>query len=224
MIGKKINMLTVLEKADFKQNNATMWKCLCECGNITYARTTALNKGTKYSCGCYQRIVASKPKIHGMSKTRMYKIHNSMKTRCFKETDPRYLLYGAKGITVCDEWSGKNGFINFYNWSIKNGYADNLTIDRINSKGNYEPNNCRWVDWNVQANNTSRNHLITYKGETHTMGEWAKILGIKYSTLNARLWSGVPVEIAMENKKYKKGEIKKLINPRIEVEIEVVNA
>ena len=151
-----------------------------------------------------------------MYKTRIYKIYHAMKARCTYPKDPRYNKYGANGITVCEEWLGEDGFINFYNWSMENNYTDELTIDRIDSNGNYEPSNCRWVDYFVQSNNTNRNHRISYHGENHTIGEWSKILGINYNTLNQRIWSGIPIEVAMTNKRFKKGEMKKLIEVIIE--------
>ena len=124
---------------------------------------------------------------HGMSKTRIYKTYHAMKARCTYEKDSRYSKYGGKGITVCDEWLGESGFINFYNWSMENGYTDELTIDRIDNTGNYEPSNCRWVDYKIQANNTSRNRMLTYNGKTQTMAEWSKELDISYDTLNSRI-------------------------------------
>ena len=120
-------------------------------------------------------------KINGLSKTRIYKIYHRMVYRCRKDkTSEAYKYYREKNITVCDEWLGESGFINFYNWSMENGYSDELTIDRIDSNGNYEPSNCRWVDYTVQANNTSRNRIITYAGKTQTMAEWARELNIPY--------------------------------------------
>lgn len=207
LTGQCFNRLTVLSKADYKENNATIWKCKCECGNLTYQRTNAIKSGKVKSCGCLQREIARKPKKHGMYNTRIYKTYNSMKARCTKETDARYANYGAKGITICEEWLGDDGFINFYKWAMANGYEDYLTIDRIDSKGNYEPSNCRWVGYVEQNNNTSRNHLITYNGETHTIAEWAKILGINYNTLNQRLWKGLPIDVALNRNYLKKGKI-----------------
>ena len=83
------------------------------------------------------------------------------------------------------EW--KNDFSSFYNWSMKNGYKENLTIDRIDVNGNYEPSNCRWATSLVQANNQRRNHYITYKGKTQSLADWARELGISYTVLRARI-------------------------------------
>ena len=82
-------------------------------------------------------------------------------------SDVDYKNYGARGIKICDEW--KNDFKAFYDWAMSNGYADNLTIDRIDVNGNYEPSNCRWVTKEIQNKNTRRNINITYNGKTHNV-------------------------------------------------------
>jgi hypothetical protein len=108
-----------------------------------------------------------------------------------------YHRYGGRGITVCDEWQT---FEPFCKWAMSNGYDDCLTLDRINVNGNYEPSNCRWATPKEQANNRRTNHLLTHDGETHTIKEWAEILGINHRTLVGRInqlgWS---VEKALNN-------------------------
>lgn len=133
---------------------------------------------------------------HGKSNTRIYKIWDNMKARCYNKNKPKYKNYGARGVAVCQEW--KNNFVAFYEWAMHNGYNDNLTLNRIDNNGNYEPENCKWATAKEQMNNTSFNHKITYNGETHTLAEWASCLAINYSTLSKRInkynWS---VERAM---------------------------
>ena len=121
---------------------------------------------------------------HGMSKTRIYKIWVDMKRRCNNKNRKGYKYYGGRGITYCPEWEN---FEPFYKWALSNGYAENLTLDRIDVNGNYEPNNCRWVDYTTQANNTNRNHILTYKGKTQTLSEWAREYDIPYSILQDRI-------------------------------------
>lgn len=121
--------------------------------------------------------------IHGMKKTRIYKSWERIKRRC---NNPKtYKNYGGRGIKVCDEWS--KDFMAFYEWAMANGYRDDLTIDRIDVNGNYEPNNCRWVTMKEQENNRRNNHHITYNGETHTIAEWGDILNIPYKVLLQRI-------------------------------------
>ena len=128
-------------------------------------------------------------KTHGMSHQRLHNIWLSMRQRCEKPRCSGYWKYGAKGIRVCEEWSS---FEVFRDWAFENGYSDNLTIDRIDPKGNYEPSNCRWVTQKVQQNNRSNNVYITYNGETHNIEEWSKLTGISSKVIynrNHRGWS-----------------------------------
>ena len=122
---------------------------------------------------------------HGKSKTRLYNIWSDMKRRCYNPKNKRYNRYGGRGISVCDEW--KDDFQAFYDWAIYNDYAEDLTIDRIDVNGNYEPNNCRWITWKEQQRNTSRNRFITVNGVTRTMTEWAEITGIHRDVIKDRL-------------------------------------
>lgn len=108
-----------------------------------------------------------------------------MKNRCTNPNADNYPFYGGRGIKVCDEW--RDDFIPFRDWAISSGYADNLTLDRINNDGNYEPSNCRWETHLNQCNNTRRNHLLTFQGETHTISEWARIVGMNADTLERRI-------------------------------------
>lgn len=126
---------------------------------------------------------------HHATKTRMYKIWQSMHERCEREKHEHYENYGGRGITVCEEW---REFEPFRDWAVASGYSDKLSIDRINTDGNYCPENCRWVTMKEQQNNKRNNRRITYNGETHTITEWSEITGIKKTTIKERLnmsWS-----------------------------------
>ena len=127
---------------------------------------------------------------------RLYHIWFDMKRRCYQKQNKRWNKYGGRGIKVCPEWL--NNFQSFFDWSMANGYADNLTIDRIDLDGDYSPDNCRWADEFQQANNRSNNHYITYQGETKTMMEWSRDLNMNYSTLRKRIRDGWSVEEAFE--------------------------
>lgn len=126
---------------------------------------------------------------------RLYRIWKGVKGRCLSERGTSYQYYGGRGITVCDEWLGKDGFENFVKWSFENGYDENAnrgecTLDRIDSNGNYSPQNCRWENMKEQSNNTRRNRLVEYKGETKTLAQWAELLDLDYSVVLWRINKG----------------------------------
>lgn len=151
LTGKKFGRLTVVKRAENK-GNRRMWLCECECGNIKIIPAKGLLSGKSLSCGCYQREQTSKANIeHGMTGKRLYRIWKGMKSRCYCPNKPDYHRYGALGVEVCEEW--RDDFTAFEKWALANGYREDLTIDRIDFKGNYEPNNCRWTTQRVQARN-----------------------------------------------------------------------
>lgn len=143
---------------------------------------------------------------HGLKNTRIYRIYHNMLSRCYNSHMVAYSRYGARGITVCDEW--KNDFKSFYDWSISHGYQDNLTIDRIDNDGNYEPNNCRWTTCKTQSNNTSRCKYIIINGESKTVREWCEITGVNYSTAQDRMrrcrWDPIKAVTTPPNPKFRK--------------------
>ena len=130
-----------------------------------------------------------------MTNTRLFHIWQNMRGRCYCKTNYDYKDYGNRGIKICDEW--KYEFLNFYNWAINNGYKENLSIDRIDVNGNYEPNNCRWADNFTQANNKRNNKKYMYKGKLYTVRELTKIYGLNYEIISARLHKGWNIEKAI---------------------------
>jgi hypothetical protein len=117
-----------------------------------------------------------------------------MKSRCYNPNTPKFANHGGRGIKICDEWLGENGFINFYNWAIQNGYSDELTLDRIDNDGNYEPINCRWTTYEVQNFNRRVNRLFTINDETKTAKEWCEITNTNINTFWQRDLKGLTGE------------------------------
>lgn len=180
LTNQKFGRLLVLKKYETNDRH-TMWTCQCDCGKIINVYASHLKSGASVSCGCLSKERISKLNLsHGNTNTRLYHIWGGIKTRCYNKQSSSYRLYGDKGVIVCNEWLGKNGFINFYNWSMSNGYSDDLTIDRIDNNGNYEPSNCRWADKKTQSNNTRRTVFLEYNGEKYSMKELCEHLCIDY--------------------------------------------
>lgn len=152
--GMRFNKLTVIEQYGRDQYGKILWRCLCECGNETVTHGRDLVNGHCKSCGCICNMRKSENgKYKGLSKTRIFTIWKGMHYRCESSKCDCHELYGGRGIKVCEEWTGTQGFFNFLRWSLENGYADGLSIDRKNNDGDYEPSNCRWTDWVTQAKN-----------------------------------------------------------------------
>ena len=200
LAGQRFGRLVVLERVGTNKSGNVLWSCLCDCGNRIIARSDHLKDNHIQSCGCLQKEIASKSCIenkttHNMSKTKIYGAWGNMRKRCYNIKNKEYKNYGGRGINICDEWNNeKTGLINFYNWSMANGYKEDLTIDRKDVNGNYEPSNCRWATYKEQANNKRNNHYITYKNETNTVTEWSEKLGIKRKTLDWRIANGWTTE------------------------------
>lgn len=176
LTGKKFGMLTVVERAETKYGK-TRWKCLCDCGNYTYTITNRLLHGKSLSCGC--RAYSGKS-VHGMKGTRLYDIWLGMKKRCDNKGSKSYPRYGELGIKVCDDW--ESNFQNFYDWAISSGYADNLSIDRIDNYKGYSPENCRWVTMDEQARNKRNTIYLEYNGDKQPLSVWCKRYGFPYKS------------------------------------------
>jgi len=196
--GNKYNHLTAIEFVGITDKGHQMWIFECDCKDKAriVTRASYVVSGHTKSCGC-EKLVGHHKK-HNMSNTRLYNIYYNMIARCYNENDKSYKDYGAKGTIVCDEW--KTGFDSFAEWSLKNGYAEGLTIDRIDNSKGYSPDNCRWVSCKIQQNNRTNNHRLTFNGETHTLSEWETITGISQDNIYARLKLGWSVEKTLTEK------------------------
>lgn len=191
IIGQKFGRLTVIKLHHIKQTTRKFYYylCKCDCGNEYIVLKSSLLNNLTRSCGCYNnetRIKQCKKRAkHNLTDTRIHQIWEKMNGRCYCKTSPDYKNYGGRGIKVCNEWKE---FLPFYDWAINNGYQENLSIDRIDVNGNYEPFNCRWANAKTQQRNRRNNILITYLGETHCLSEWAEIYKIPYKLFYQRLF------------------------------------
>ena len=134
--------------------------------------------------------------MHNMTGTRLYGCYKGMMSRCYREKDIHYNAYGGRGITVCAEW--KNNAKAFINWALSNGYSDDLTIERIDVNGNYEPSNCTWIPMKDQYDNKRQNVMITFNGETHNAAYWGRIFNINPQSIRWRYRHGWNIERVFE--------------------------
>ena len=185
LTGQRFNYLTVIGRVQesAKDGNAR-WLCQCDCGNTCIVRTDHLKSGNNKSCGCKgNRMIPGRQKRIEPIDKRIVRIYAGMHTRCYNPNVDYYKYYGGRGITICDEWLGKDGCRHFYEWAKKNGYRKDLTIDRIDVNGNYEPSNCRWANSETQANNKRKSIKLLYNGKEVTMKELSDIIGVSKSSI-----------------------------------------
>lgn len=188
LTGKRFGRLTVIGIDEGRQSRKTYWICQCDCGKITSHRSDGLQSGSIRSCGCLKNELSAervaKNHKHKQSGTRLYHIWQGMKRRCYTETSPDYQRWGGRGIKMCDQW--RDSFESFFEWAMKSGYSDTLTIDRVDNDGDYTPDNCRWASAKEQGRNRRSNISITIGNTTKSLTEWCEIFGLDYRTVNAR--------------------------------------
>lgn len=190
--GQRYGHLLVISEMP-ASGSQSQWLCRCDCGAEVVVQLGNLRSGHTKSCGCLKVEAQNRSHLtHGLAGTRLYKTWVGMKTRCYNKGHPKYPIYGGRGIQVCDEW--RTSFESFKEWATSHGYADDLTIDRIDVNGNYEPDNCRWATVTQQARNKTR--TVFYKGKCAT--EWCENLGLPKSTFRSRFYTyGWPIEKAL---------------------------
>lgn len=166
LTGKKFGRMLVLSRAANDRGGRAKWNCVCDCGTMKDVASYDLRSGHTTSCGCIGRErAAQRLETHGLSNggdktSPVYNVWSKMKGRCYSKGNNRYYRYGARGITVCENW---HDFQNFHDWAMSNGYEKGLQIDRIDNNGNYCPENCRWVDVATNCRNRSTSKLTVEK-------------------------------------------------------------
>lgn len=189
--GKKFGKLTVIKRTEntfSKGRSYVNYLCVCDCGKEKIVKAENLRSGNTKSCGCFSDYTRSVThKTHGKTNTRIYRIYRNMLCRCLNKNREAYKNYGGRGITVCDDWLGKDGFYNFSKWAYHNGYSDCLTLDRTDNNLDYSPDNCKWSTRKEQSNNRRSNKVYQYKGEVLNIRQLSDKYKIPYETLRARL-------------------------------------
>lgn len=191
-IGKKNNFLKVIGITRLP-NKHRAFICECDCGNTTTIEPVYWEQGIVKSCGCFKESLKVE---HTEELDRLRNIYNGMRQRCLNPNTIHYDIYGGRGIKICDEWLNDREC--FIEWALNNGYSNDLTIDRIDVNGNYEPNNCRWADWETQANNRRPKEEWKEReprklktkivlGEEKPIVEWYAIYGVTAPTVAYRM-------------------------------------
>lgn len=187
--GLRFNNLTAVRfdhRDERVKGGAHYWLFRCDCGNEVVLRKNSVTSNNTTCCAdCSRKRKALVNTKHGGIGTRLYREWAGIIQRCTNPNDTSWERYGAKGITVCEDWKH---FELFKEWALSHGYADNLTIDRIDSSKGYHPDNCRWASVREQANNKQRTIWIEYEGERMQLSYWADRLGFPYHTLYDRLY------------------------------------
>ena len=164
-------------------SRGTYVPCLCDCGTPVFIRKALLGK--QKTCGCERgRYKHGLSKKHAADGERMYSVWSNMRQRCSNPNGKSWTNYGGRGIRVCDEWYD---YVAFRSWALAGGYAEHLTLDRVNNDGDYEPGNCRWATRAEQSRNRRSNHVFTRNGQTKTLKEWASLSPVPYATVYARV-------------------------------------
>lgn len=184
-VGEKFNKLTVLGAVH--NGCRWLWECSCDCGGRSVAYPNQVMRGKTKTCGCGRSVTFRNMHTrHGESGTRLHGIWKGMINRCNPQnTHAKY--HGKRGITVCDEW---RDYVVFRDWAIVNGYAENLTIERRDARGDYCPQNCTWIPLSEQMRNTTKTMSVTYGGKTALVSQWADELGLVRSTVYNRIRRG----------------------------------
>ena len=194
LIGMRFGRLLVVKEEGRTKEKSVLWGCLCDCGNYTIVISGSLQSGATTSCGCYGAEARRASRLkHGMSGTKMHYTYVGILHRCYNKNSNVYHNYGGRGISVCDEWVGPEGLINFVR-DMGVPPSDKHQIDRINNDGPYSPENCRWVTSKENCRNTRRNINITFNGKNQCVAAWAEETGVNSNRIYDELKKGLTLE------------------------------
>jgi len=179
--GMKFHSLTAVEKMRIDGRKGYFWRCKCDCGNDAIVYAGHLRAGSTKGCGCAKKGIN---RTHGKAHSPEYKAWDNARSRCYREVDRKFPLYGGRGIKMCDRWI--SSFANFF--SDMGPRPEGYTLDRKDSDGDYEPGNCRWATPTQQNRNRPRfNRYVLLNGERITVGEASERTGIPHATILDRL-------------------------------------
>lgn len=180
LTGQKFGKLTVLKRAKNTASNKVQWECLCDCGQIKVANSSNLVQKQTQSCGCLFIDAVTR---HGLCSNRLYSIWKGIKQRCLNPKGKYWINYGGRGIELCSDWQD---FPTFYSWALNNGYTANLTLERIDNNGNYEPSNCKWITRAEQNRNMRSNIMV----DGMCLKDYCLLKKLPYKTINGRINTG----------------------------------
>lgn len=196
LTGLRFGMLTVIELTNRYTQKCKLWKCLCDCGNITFQSRTELQRkrNVNQSCGCRQGFL-----VHGMSRNSKfpeYEVWKGMRARCLNKNHICYSNYGGRGISVCERW---NSFELFYD-DMGPRPSPAHSIDRKDNNGNYEPSNCKWATRREQVLNSRTPHFVDYYGQKISIKDLWRTTGmaVPYQTMVARVNKGWPIHRVLQ--------------------------
>ncbi len=203
LAGKKFGKWTVVEIIPkIGSQKLFRWKCICECGKEGAVLSDNLTRGISTSCGCWGREKTLKSvTLHGLSKHPLHSVWRGILARCYNSNNPSYSHYGGRGVKVCPEWLE---FINFYNWANENGWKKGLQIDKdIKARKAgvpalvYSPEMCSIVTPKTNSRTRKNSRLITCRGMTMTLAEFAELVGEKSDIIHYRMRHGWTEEEAI---------------------------
>lgn len=194
LVKQKFERLTIIKQRGKDNNNHILWLCLCDCGQKVIVQSSHLITGHTRSCGCLKREGNNIKHKHTINNkpSKIYQIWATLIQRCINPNNPKYPIYGERGITVCKRWK------KFPNFLEDMGEApQRCQIDRINNDGNYCKSNCRWATRKQQARNRRDNRLVTYNGKTQCVTAWSEEVGISKYVIYKRLNRGWSIKKAL---------------------------